>query len=167
MAAMLRVSGLLLEGVVVVSLMLMMVATTVDVVGRYFFNAPLNGGIEIIELTLAMVVFGAYPLVTWRRSHICVDLLDDHVPDRWVRWREVVINLVSAAALGLVANKVWQLATRALSYGDETDVLAIPTAYLIYFISAMSWLSMMAAIGLVAALLLRHPAVLPSPSEHN
>ncbi len=100
MTALFRFSGLLLEGVIALALMLMMVATTVDVVGRYFFNAPLSGGVEIIELTLAVVVFGAYPLVTWRRAHICVDLLDDYVPDSWVRWREVVINLVSAAALG-------------------------------------------------------------------
>ncbi|MBV7300587.1 TRAP transporter small permease [Enterovibrio paralichthyis] len=167
MTALIRFSGLLLEGIIALALMLMMVATTVDVVGRYFFNAPLSGGVEIIELTLAVVVFGAYPLVTWRRAHICVDLLDDYVPDSWVRWREVVINLVSAAALGLVANKVWLLADRALGYGDETDVLAIPTAYLVYFISAMSWFSMLAALGLVVALVLRHPAVSPSPSEHN
>ncbi|AMG30839.1 TRAP transporter small permease [Grimontia hollisae] len=167
MAALFQISGRVLEGIVALSLMLMMTVTTVDVVGRYFFNAPLSGGIEIIELTLAVVVFGAYPLVTWRRAHICVDLLDDHVPVSWVRLREVVINLVSTSALGLVAYKVWQLAGRALSYGDETDVLGIPTAYLVYFVSVMSWLSMVAALGLVVALLFRHPAISPSPSEHH
>lgn len=167
MAALFHVSGRLLEGVVALSLMLMMLVTAVDVVGRYFFNTPLSGGIEIIELTLAVVVFGAYPLVTWRRAHICIDLLDDYVPVAWVRLREIAISLISAAALGLVAYKVWQLAGRALSYGDETDVLAIPTAYLVYFVSTMSWLSMAAALGLAAALLFHHPAISPSPSEHH
>lgn len=131
-----------LEVLASVALLLMLVITVIDVVGRYFFNAPLPGGVELVEIMLAMVVFAAFPLITWNEEHICVDLLDDWFPKTMVSLRQFVISLGCAFALGLVAWKVWGLGTRSLSYEEETDILAIPLGYVMYFISVTGWLSM-------------------------
>jgi TRAP-type C4-dicarboxylate transport system permease small subunit len=37
-------------------LFLMMFVTAVDVVGRYVFNKPLNGGFELTEMMLAALI---------------------------------------------------------------------------------------------------------------
>lgn len=163
--AVVKVAGKSLEGLAAISLLTMVVVTTIDVFGRYLFNTPLSGSIEIVRITLAAVVFSAFPLVTWREDHICVDLLDDYVPTGWVRWRQAAINLASAFALGLVANKVWQLAERSLSYGDETDVLGFPIGFLVYFISLMSALSMLAALILAAAYIFHVPVNTQASTE--
>lgn len=48
----------------------LILVTCVDVIGRYFFSAPLRGAFEITELLLAALVFTALPLTTERREHI-------------------------------------------------------------------------------------------------
>ncbi|MBC7006138.1 TRAP transporter small permease subunit, partial [Photobacterium sp. BZF1] len=50
-----------LEALAALSLMLMMVITFVDVVGRFFFSSPLIGSTEMIEVLLAVMVFMAFP----------------------------------------------------------------------------------------------------------
>lgn len=50
------------------TLFALMVVTSVDVVGRYFFNSPRPGAVELARLMLATLVFLAFPVVTWRRS---------------------------------------------------------------------------------------------------
>ncbi|CCN82410.1 putative TRAP-type C4-dicarboxylate transport system, small permease component [Vibrio nigripulchritudo SFn27] len=131
-----------LEVLASLALLMMLVVTVIDVVGRYFFNAPLPGGVELVEILLALVVFAAFPLITWNEEHICVDLLDDWFPRAMIDLRQFVISLGCAFALGLVAWKVWGLGSRSLSYEEETDILAIPLGYVMYFISITGWLSM-------------------------
>ncbi|MGZ0247129.1 MAG: TRAP transporter small permease, partial [Alphaproteobacteria bacterium] len=50
--------------------------TVVDVTGRYAFNSPIPGGVEVIEFLLGLTIFSALPLVTVKRSHITVELFD-------------------------------------------------------------------------------------------
>ncbi|WP_434355672.1 TRAP transporter small permease [Parasalinivibrio latis] len=156
-----------LEGLAALSLLTMLVVTVIDVVGRYFLNSPLQGSVELIEVTLALVVFAAFPLITWQEEHICVDLLDDWFPQVMVNARQLLISLGCAFALGLVAWKVWGLGTRSLSYGEETDILAIPLGYVMYFISATGWLSMVMVLVLAALYALRRGPMSPGNGAGN
>jgi TRAP-type C4-dicarboxylate transport system permease small subunit len=129
-----------------VALFVMMTLTCVDVVGRYLFNRPVPGGLEIIEILVAATVFGALPLVTLREEHVTVDLLDAVVPDWLLRVQHVAACALSAAVCGVAA---WQLllrANRMLGYGDTTAVLKIALYPLTYLMSA--------AMALVAVILL-------------
>ena len=54
----------------------LMVITLLDVVGRYFLNAPLAGAFELTRLAMGLLVFSALPLVTARERHIVVSLFD-------------------------------------------------------------------------------------------
>ncbi|HSH57106.1 MAG TPA: TRAP transporter small permease, partial [Halomonas sp.] len=79
-----RALQLILEGVAGATLFGMMLLTTVDVIGRYFFNAPILGAVELTQLMLAALVFLSLPVVCWRQEHVSVDLLDAIFPARLV-----------------------------------------------------------------------------------
>ena len=58
--------------------------TLVDVTGRRFFDHSVPGGLEITEILMVIVIFGALPMVSWRNEHVVFDSLDSYLPD-WVR----------------------------------------------------------------------------------
>ncbi|AYV24807.1 MULTISPECIES: TRAP transporter small permease [Vibrio] len=124
-----------LEALAAISLLLMMLITFVDVTGRYFFNAPVMGSTELIEVLLAVMVFMAFPLVSWNEENICVDLLDNYFPEKWIGLRQVVINLICSCSLILVAMMNWKLAGRSLDYEEVTEILEMPLGYVTYLIS--------------------------------
>ncbi len=124
-----------LETLAAISLLLMMLITFVDVTGRYFFNAPVMGSTELIEVLLAVMVFMAFPLVSWNEENICVDLLDNYFPEKWVGMRQIVINLICSCSLILVAMMNWKLAGRSLEYEEVTEILEMPLGYVTYLIS--------------------------------
>jgi len=136
-----RVLQLMLEGVAGATLFGMMLLTTVDVGGRYFFNSPILGAVELTQLMLAALVFLSLPVVCWRQEHVSVDLLDAIFPSRFIWVREVLVNLVVTVALWVMSQRVWALAERAFSWGDVTEFLRIPYGYLIGLISIMLALS--------------------------
>lgn len=106
----------------------LVLVTCVDVVGRYFFSAPLKGAFEITEILLAALVFAALPLTTERKEHIEVDLLNVVLNDTTKRYLSAFAGLFSAALLTTLA---WRLATHALSAAEDgatTNALGIPLA---------------------------------------
>lgn len=144
-----RIVRAALGALTAVVLFVMMTLTCVDVVGRYLFNRPVPGGLEIIEILVAATVFGALPLVTLREEHVTVDLLDAVVPDWLLRAQNVAACLLSAAVCGVGA---WQLllrANRMFGYGDTTAVLKITLYPLTYLMSA--GMALVAVIFLVLA----------------
>ena len=61
----------LLAGLVLLWIVLI---TCVDVIGRYFFNSPLYAGAEIIQVSMAGVIFFSLPYMFFQNEHIIVDL---------------------------------------------------------------------------------------------
>ncbi|NVD08726.1 TRAP transporter small permease [Vibrio sp. JPW-9-11-11] len=122
------------------SLFLMMVITFVDVTARNLFNAPVLGSTEMVEVLLAIMVFMAFPLVSWQEENICVDLLDNYFPSQWVSLRQVIINLICACSLILVAATNWKLASRSLEYEEVTEILELPLGYVTYLISVTGFI---------------------------
>lgn len=117
------------------SLFLMMVVTFIDVMSRNILNAPILGATEMIEVLLAIMVFMAFPLVSWQEENICVDLLDNYFPNKWIGLRQIIINLICACSLILVALTNWKLAERSLEYEEVTEILELPLGYVTYLIS--------------------------------
>lgn len=106
----------------------LVLVTCVDVVGRYFFSAPLNGAFEITEILLAALVFAALPLTTDRKEHIEVDLLNVILPNVVKQYLSAFAGLFSAA---LLATLSWRLALHAMQAatdGSMTNALSIPLA---------------------------------------
>ncbi|MBM3609644.1 MAG: TRAP transporter small permease, partial [Alphaproteobacteria bacterium] len=57
-------------------LLLLTFLTVVDVVLRYFFNAPFRGSLELTEYAMALIVFFSLAYAGWTGAHIAVDLLE-------------------------------------------------------------------------------------------
>ena len=123
------------SSIVLFSLMAM---TCIDVVGRYFFNSPLDGATELTQLMLGIIVFAVLPSVCRTEEHVSVDLLDIWFPDRWINVRQIILNLAMAIIMTVVTWRVWISAIRMAEYGDTTEFLAIPYAPITFFISIMS-----------------------------
>ncbi|MBP6816434.1 MAG: TRAP transporter small permease, partial [Burkholderiaceae bacterium] len=57
-------------------LLVMMLLTFADVLGRYVFNTPLRGAFEITELALLSLIFAGLPLVSRADEHVTMDFID-------------------------------------------------------------------------------------------
>jgi len=128
-------------GFAAITLFLLMAVTVVDVTGRYIFNAPLPGSSEITELMMAILIYAGLPAVSRLERHISVDLLDPITPQRWVRGRQIAINVVGAATLGVIAWRLWLYGNQIADYGDVTEYLHLAHAPFIYFMSVFSGIS--------------------------
>ncbi|MGM0701774.1 MAG: TRAP transporter small permease [Pseudomonadota bacterium] len=155
-----RVMQMGLEGVAGATLFAMMLLTTADVAGRFFFNSPILGAVELTQLMLAAVVFLSLPVVCWREEHVSVDLLDALFPARLVWIRQAIVNLIVTVALWVMAGRVWALGERAFQWGDVTEFLRIQTGYLIYLIAVMLAISALLTLLRAAGYLLEGVGIL-------
>jgi TRAP-type C4-dicarboxylate transport system permease small subunit len=106
----------------------LVLVTCVDVVGRYFLDAPLRGAFEMTELLVAALVFAALPLTTERREHVEVDLLNAAFPLQMNRLVSAAAGLFSACLLTTFAWRLASHATRLTEDGAVTNALEIPLA---------------------------------------
>lgn len=147
-----------------IALFALMAMTFLDVILRSAFDRPLGAGTELTRLLMAVMVFSALPVISWRGGHIVVDLLDHAFAPQLARLRDVSIDLISGVALLWPGYRVVELAARARDYGDTTEFLHIPQFYIGYFI-ALSTLITAAALVVRAAIRLVRPGWLePSRS---
>lgn len=116
-------------------LFILMAMTFVDVILRSAFNSPLAAGPELTKIFMALIVFSALPLVTWRGEGIVVDLLDPFFQPLVARIRDFIIDLVSGVLLFLPAIRIWEFVGRTRSYGDTTEFLEIPLFYVVAFVA--------------------------------
>ena len=64
-----------------IALFAMMILTTVDVAGRYLFNAPVLGAFEITEYLILILVFSFLADTQSQKIHVSVDLLFERFPE--------------------------------------------------------------------------------------
>jgi len=133
--------------------------TLVDVTGRRFFSHSVPGGLEITEILMVVVIFGALPLVSWRGEHVVFDSLDAFVPP-WLKSVQArVVHLICAGVFGFLAYLLTLRAERFAEYGDTT-------VYLKLSIAPVAW--MMAALLLLTALVhLLFVFVVPQRTAHT
>ncbi|MBV0934257.1 TRAP transporter small permease [Marinobacterium weihaiense] len=117
----------------------LMALTCVDVLGRYLFNSPLHGGTELTEIGLAVMVFAAMPVITWRGGHIVVDLLDRFLGGKVVKALSLFAALVMSSSLYFLALRIFELGERSIRRGVVTEFLGMPSGYVVQYIAIMSW----------------------------
>jgi TRAP-type C4-dicarboxylate transport system permease small subunit len=105
----------------------------------------------LTKLSLGVLIFSSLPLIAKRREHLVISLFDNAFPRRVDRVRLVVIDLVSAALLGVLA---WRLAVTAQRFGefnDSTMLLGAPIAPFAWFMFATAALASGIAVALAIA----------------
>ncbi|MBL8663001.1 MAG: TRAP transporter small permease [Candidatus Odyssella sp.] len=118
-------------------LLALTVVTCVDVFGREVLRAPLKGADELTVVFMAISVYAVFGSITWRESHVCVDLVDMVWPKALTGARQIALNLVAAAFMGVVTWRVWIVAGRLAGDGEVTEYLRIPKGPLAYFFALM------------------------------
>src|SRR5436853_6007273 len=96
--------------------------TFVDVVGRYFFNAPFAFSVELTQLAMAIVVYFGVGLVTHEDTHISADVVTLRLPPRLRAAVALVMNLLAAGFLVLMIWQLWHHAAYLRAKGDTTMV---------------------------------------------
>ncbi len=67
--------------IAIVALVTMMLLTTVSVIGRYFFSAPIPDDLVMSEFLMIFVVFLPFAAVQAAREHVFVTIFTEWMPD--------------------------------------------------------------------------------------
>lgn len=122
-----------------ITLFILMAMTFADVILRSLFDNPIESATELTRLFMAVMVFSSLPLISWKGSHIVVDLMDPLFSRQLARLRDILIDLICGMVLFWPALRVWQLAERAHKYGDVTEYLNLPQHYIAWFIAVFTF----------------------------
>ena len=123
--------------------------TLVDVLGRYLFNSPVDGGVEFIEFLLGFLIFSALPLVTVKRAHITVELFDGFMSNQFRRVREIFVLIGSAGMIGFMTERMWSTGVDMMENDDISLHLEIPTAPILFVLTFLSAVSMIVQLYMV------------------
>lgn len=111
--------------------------TLIDVSGRKFLNNSVPGGLELTEILMVVVIFGALPLVSWRNEHVVFDSLDAYIPD-WLKGLQArAVHLVCAGTFTFLAYLMTHRAQRFAEYGDTTVHLQLSISPIAWLMSAL------------------------------
>jgi TRAP-type C4-dicarboxylate transport system permease small subunit len=123
------------------ALFAIMVLTLVDVAGRKLLSQSVPGSLELTEILMVVVIFSALPLVSMHGEHVAFDSLDALMPAWLRRLQQVIVDLLCAAALGLVAWLMWHKALDMTGYGETTAQLKLPVGVFVGLMSVMCGLA--------------------------
>lgn len=136
------------------ALFAIMVLTFSDVLGRKLLDHSIPGSLEITELLMVIVIFGAMPLVSLRGEHVVFDTLDDSLAPWLLRIQKVVIDALCGTALLGLAWLMWRTGNQFMQNGETTAQLTILKAPFIYGMGVLCGLT-----GLVHLSLIFRPPV--------
>jgi len=102
-------------------LIIMMFLGTADVIGRYLFNAPIIGTIEIFELLLPVMALCGLAYTQKEKGHIKVDLLYSRFHPR----RQTIIGLgITIWSMVLFILIAWRGTLVAISYWEQGRLIS-------------------------------------------
>ena len=143
-----------------VALFAIMALTFFDVLGRKFLSESIPGSLELTELLMVVVIFGALPLVSRRGEHVEFDSLDPYLP-RWLRRvQAALVHLVCAVLLLGLGWLMWKTGAQFAATGETTAQLHIAKAPFIYGMGVLC-----AVTGLVHLTLVAQPPLERSEGE--
>ncbi len=143
-----------------IALAVMLFWTMADIGGRLAFNHPIQGTLDLVEVTLVLVAFLALPECFRRDEQIKVDLFDAALGPRRLAILVLVGELATLAFLGLLAATLLPPLADAYRFGDQKPDLPVPIWILLLAIEIALVVSMLVVLGRVGSQLravLRRP----------
>jgi TRAP-type C4-dicarboxylate transport system permease small subunit len=108
------------------ALVVMMLATTADVVLRAVLKRPILGVVDMIEITMLLIVFLGLPDAFLRGEQVTVDVVDHFVSPRVLAALKLVGAILSTLFLALLATNIVQPLLDAYRFGDRKADLPVP-----------------------------------------
>lgn len=122
-----------------VVLFLMMVLMVSDILLRFFFNKPILGGYELVEILMALLVGLGFSFTQSYDGHVRVTMFIDHLPARPKAFIDGLGLLVGTAMMGTVSYAGIIQGGISASQGQTTTVLFIPI-YPFYYLLGVGFL---------------------------
>lgn len=116
-------------------LILLMLLTTADVAGRYFFNSPIGGVFDLTHFAVSIITYLGLAYCGWRGMHVVIELLYDKLPPAARRVLNRVINLAGCTLFGLIS---WRTAVQSIDVremGEASQMMEIPFFPLYYLVA--------------------------------
>ena len=113
----------LISGLGIFALMLLGVA---HVLGRKFFDLPVFGYIDIVEIMMAFLVFLGIAYTERLGGHIRMELFVSYLKGRWLALFEIVGVGLGLAICGVLLVYSWDHAMRALYLGNSSIDAQLP-----------------------------------------
>lgn len=108
------------------ALAVMMFLMAADVAGRYIFNRPISGALEVIEYLMAVLVSFAIAYCAYQKAHVSVDLVMERFSRRVQRVMEILMALPAIFFLGLMSWQSVLYMVEKYESGMTSSVLLIP-----------------------------------------
>lgn len=131
------------------ALFAIMALTFFDVGGRKILSQSIPGSLELTELLMVVVIFGALPLVSQRGEHVVFDSLDSYLPASVRRFQNILVHaLIGIALLGL-GYLMFKTGQQFTINGDNTAQLKIEKAPFLYGMGLLSAITGLVHLGLI------------------
>jgi TRAP-type transport system small permease protein len=155
----LGVAGRVLATIAGLMIAAMMTLTTIDVIGRYFFNAPLFGAFEATEILMGLVIFAGMPLATAAREHITVNFLEGWLTRRGRCLQGAVTDVICAVIAAAMAWRIWARGSALVASNETTLELGITRGWIAWGMAVLLALTAATFVyaGIVAARGARRP----------
>ena len=131
-------------------LLLMMFLTVGDVVGRYFFKAPISGTFELTNFMLALIVFFCIGYTQVRKGHISIDVVVSRFSPRA---QAIIDSITYFFSLGLFSLVTWQSAVHANRLFEGHNVSGVLSWPIYPFVIAVAVGSLLFCLVLLVNLL--------------
>lgn len=132
------------------ALFAIMVLTFLDVGGRKLLDNSIPGSLELTELLMVIVIFGALPLVSLRGEHVEFDSLDAYLP-HWLRAAQnVLVHLLCAVLMLALGWLMWRTGQQFLETGETTAQLKFLKAPFVFGMGVLCALTGLVHLVLVA-----------------
>jgi TRAP-type C4-dicarboxylate transport system permease small subunit len=121
-------------------LVVLMLITGVDVIGRYVFRRPLTGGYELTELALAAVVLLGWGYTQLVKSHVDIDLLYNRLPRPVRNGLDIFAPLLGLSLFILISWQAINFTKESIGWHEITEMIHLPVWIfkLFVFVGAVS-----------------------------
>ncbi len=126
----------------------MAVLTVVSVIGRAFFNSPILGDVEVVQLGTAVCVALFLPYTQIRGGNIIVDFFTQNASARSQRFLDGLGSCLYTVVMAVIAWRVCVGGLQSLGYEESSMLLGFPIW--------VSYLAMVPGLALCALIGLHH-----------
>ena len=100
--------------------------TVVSVVGRAFFEHPILGDVELVQLGCAVVVAAFLPYAQFKRANIIVDFFTTRASPAAQRWMDGFGTLLYACCTALIAWRVYAGGVMSEENQEVSMLMSLP-----------------------------------------
>lgn len=111
----------------VIFIMILMILTAGEIIGRYAFNHPIPGYVEDVELMMAAIVFLGFGYTQRVGAHIRMDMVINRFTGRTYHLTEAFSGFLGLIAYAIICLASFLGTIDAYQMGDVTEYLYTPT----------------------------------------